>query len=368
MERELFIKQLGQLVEIPTIREKERLEESSKALDLIESWVDKSINKKRFKNGKAEILLLGNGDLIQPQIGYLVHLDVVDGDEKLFKMSEDDGKLYGRGVSDMKYSIPIGIELLNRLSGDKKSSTVTVAITTDEEVGGGEGGAYLADVIKFKPQVLIVPDGGDGFVFVNKSKGVAHIWVESKGKTTHASRPWLGKNALVPIVKLANILAQKYEENSKVKNWNTTMNVGVLQGGKSTNQVCDQAVLKLDFRFPETRSVKEIFDEVKDLSEKIDPEMDVKLAASGDPTFTDSENSEVARFLNIAEKIIGKKIKVEGEEGASDARYWAKYNIPIIMMKPEGGGLHSENEWIDIESSLLFYKILEKYIKEYSIS
>lgn len=363
MEREEFKIRLGRLVELQTLSG--NIPENSKALDLIESWADPSLKRMRVRNGNAEILLLGTENLLNPKYGYLVHADVVSAaDSKLFTMTEKDGKLFGRGVSDMKYSIPIGVSLLSSFSKLKKQPDFTLAITTDEEIGGGEGGNHLANEMKFKPDVLIVPDGGDGFVFVNKSKGVAHIWIESKGKPTHASTPWLGKNALTPLVSIANQLGNIYDQNSKSPNWQTTMNLGILQGGKSTNQVCDDAVLKLDFRFPESRSVVEIFDEVKTIARNTDSALNVKLAAQGDPTYTDIKHPEVARFLNIAKSILGRDIKVEGENGASDARYWAKYNIPIIITKPVGGGIHSENEWIDIESCLTYFKILYSYISD----
>jgi len=364
MKRNKYKEKLGKLVEIRTLSG--NLEENSRALDLIETWVDKSIHRKRVKNGNTEILLLGTGGLMNPQIGYLTHVDVVSaGDPRLFKIGEKEGKLFGRGVSDMKFSIPIGIELLNSLAKINKNVDMTVAITTDEEVGGGEGGKYLAEEMKFMPGILIVPDGGDGFVFVNKSKGVAHIWVESKGKSTHASTPWLGKNALTPLTRLANQLLDRYEENSSKPNWETTMNLGVFQGGKSTNQVCEEAVLKLDFRFPESRSVEDIFHEVENFAKKIDPGLKVKLAASGNPTFTDIKSPEVIRFIVIVKKILGKDMEIKGEEGASDARYWAKYNIPIIMTKPVGGGIHSDKEWVDINSCLTYFEILSRYISDY---
>ncbi|KKQ92373.1 MAG: Peptidase M20 [Candidatus Woesebacteria bacterium GW2011_GWA2_40_7] len=355
MERKYFKEKLTELVAIPTIREKEMLKESSEALDLIESWADSALSKRRIKNGKTEILLLGNGNLLNPDIGYLAHVDVVDADKEMFKMTETDGKFYGRGVSDMKFSIPIGIEILNKLAKDKGAPVMTLAITTDEEVGGGDGGNYLANEIKFIPEVLIVPDGGDDFVFVNKSKG----------KATHASTPWLGKNALTPLIKIASGLGAIYDQNSASPNWETTMNLGVLQGGKSTNQVCDEATLKLDFRFPETRSANEILEEVRKASEKIDPNLSIKLGAQGDPIYTDIKNLEVTRFLKIARDVLGRNIKIEGENGASDARYWAKYNIPIIM-KPNGGGIHSDKEWIDVESCLTYYEILSKYVNEFT--
>ena len=266
----------------------------------------------------------------------------------------------------MKYSIPIGVELLNSFAKTNKNVIFTMAITTDEEVGGGEGGNYLANEMQFKPDVLIVPDGGDGFVFVNKSKGVAHVWVESKGKQAHASTPWLGKNALTPLTRLANEMLDKYDENSKKPNWETTMNLGVFQGGISTNQVCGDAVLKLDFRFPESKTVNEIISEVQTSANNIDPSLKVKLAASGDPTFTDTNLPEVKKFLDIVKDILKSDVVIQGEEGASDSRYWAKYNIPIIMIKPDGGGIHSKDEWIDIESCLTYYNILSRYITEIS--
>lgn len=363
MERDKFVENLRKIVEIPTVSETGNIKENSEALDIIESWADKSLDKKRVKNGKAEILLLGNGNPMNPKVGYLVHVDVVNAEKEQFKMSEEDGKLYGRGVSDMKYSIPIGIELLNSLVKNKKID-MTVAITTDEEIGGGHGGNYLANELGFKPEILIVPDGGDGFVLVNKSKGVAHIQIESFGKPTHASRPWLGENAITPLIKVANELNNKYEINSKQQNWETTMNFGVFDGGKSTNQVCDYAYLKLDFRFPESRSVEEIYKEVESLSSKTNPNLKLKLLAQGDPTFTDTKNPEVIKFLKIASRTLGREIVIEGEEGASDSRHWAKYNIPIIMMKPDGGGIHSTKEWVDIKSCLTFYEILHQYISE----
>lgn len=366
MERKEFKNSLRELVEIPTVSEKNNLKESAMALDLVESWADSSVSRKRVKNGKAEILLLGNGNLINPDIGYLVHIDVVDGDPGLFKMKEKKGKFYGRGVSDMKYSIPIGIKILNTLANSNSTTSMTVAITTDEEVGGGKGGAHLARAMKFRPKVLIVPDGGDNFVFVNKSKGVAHIWVESKGVATHASTPWLGKNAIVPLVSLSNRLVETYEKNSVKQNWKTTMNIGVLQGGKSTNQVCGEAILKLDFRFPESRSARELSNEVKSLAVKIDKNLKVKVAASGDATSTDVKNPEISRFLKIAKEVLREDVVIRGEEGASDARYWARYNIPIIMIKPKGGGIHGKKEWIDADSCLTFYKILSRYINEFN--
>ncbi len=360
MVREKFIDQLGKLVEISTISSDSAA--NSMALDIVESWVNDKSHKLRVKNGNAEILLLGSGDLINPKVGYLVHMDVVEGQPSQFRLTHSGNKLLGRGVSDMKFSIPIGVELLNQTITGKSDNDFTLAITTDEEVGGGEGGKHLADVLQFRPGVLVVPDGGDGFVLVNKSKGVAHVWVESTGKPAHASTPWLGKNALTPLCRLAANLLNKYDQNSRQENWETTMNIGSFSGGKSVNQVCPEAVLRLDFRFPETRTVDEILAEIKQLAAGVDPTLKAKITASGDPTFTDVKSEPVRKLQQASQEILGHAIAVIGECGASDARYWARYHTPIIMTKPEGGGIHSDDEWINSDSCLTFYSLISRYL------
>ncbi len=360
MQKELFLKQLAELVKIPTLSSD--APQLSQALALIESWADDSCQKKLITNGKAQILLLGNGDLFHPDVGYLVHVDVVQAKPEQFNMTQEGNTLRGRGVSDMKFSIPIGVELLNQATREGHKETITVAITTDEEVGGEEGGKHLAKDLEFRPKVLIVPDGGDGLELINKTKGVAHVWVEAEGQPAHASQPWLGSNALTPLVRLAGSLLDRYDKNSSQKNWNTTLNIGQIVGGTSVNQVCPQAVLKLDFRFPETRSVEGILSEVEQLAAKIGPMLKVSLSASGDPTYTDVNSGVIRKLMQAAKKVIGKKLPVKGEYGASDARFWANYKIPIIVTKPEGGSIHSDDEWVDLESCLKFYELMWTYI------
>lgn len=360
MDRELFVKRLSSLVSKRTYSGD--IVANSDALDLVASWVDSKCKIQRMINGKSEILLLGSGNLLRPKLGYLVHMDVVVGNKEQFVLKEENGKLIGRGASDMKFSIPIGVEILNRVITEKMNNDFTLAITTDEEIGGCDGGKYLAEVIEFRPKVLFVPDGGDNFVLVNKSKGVVHVSVNSFGQPAHASEPWLGKNAIKPLVRLSSQLLDRYEVNDLTDNWSTTMNLGVINGGMSTNQVCDMAELKIDFRFPESRSVQEIYKEVCDLAKKVDKTLVVKITASGNPTFTDKESKTIKVFLRVFEKFLGYIPSINGDCGASDARYWANFKVPTIMIKPHGGGAHGNDEWISVDSCLKFFEIVWKFL------
>lgn len=360
MDKTKFVNQLKKLVSFETVTGDTKA--NSDALDYVLGLIDKRAVVKRVKNKNTEILITGNLKTNSPDIGFMIHMDVVSANKSQFKLVQKGDRLMGRGASDMKFSIPMGIELLNALIANKSKLSFSLVITTDEEVGGFDGGAYLAESLKFRPKCLIVPDGGDDLVFVEKAKGVCQMLIESNGSPAHASRPWMGKNALDPIGRLSVELLGIYGKNSLRENWNTTMNIGQIQGGVSTNQVCSEAVMKLDFRYPETDNIKNLFGVVAKLAKKIDPALKVSLMSTGLPTFTDRKSPVVQRFLNAMGKAYGTEIVVDKTYGASDARHFAKYNIPVLMMKPMGGEIHSDNEWVSLSSCLKFYEGLKIFV------
>lgn len=360
MNKQTFINQLKKLVAFETVTG--NIEANAKALDYVQTLLDPNILVKRVKNKSAEILVAGNTKTKAPDMAFMVHIDVVFANKSQFTLMQKGDKLIGRGTSDMKFSIPMGVSLLNELIAQKSKTSFALVITTDEEVGGFDGGAFLAENLKFRPKCLLVPDGGDNLVFVEKAKGVCQVLIESKGRPAHASRPWMGKNAIDPLTKLSNELLTIYAKNSLKETWKTTMNIGQIQGGISTNQVCAEASLKLDFRYPETDSIKNIVGVVTKLAKKIEPSLKISTMSTGLPTFTDRGEPLVKSFLTAMESVYKKKIVVDKTYGASDARHFAKYNIPVLMMKPVGGEIHSETEWVSLSSSMKFFDGLNRFI------
>lgn len=361
MKKDIFLSQLTKLVSFETVTG--NVAENSKALDYVEFLLNPKVFVKRIKNNKVEILTASNVKTQSPDIAYLVHMDVVSAKAEEFKLKVEGDKAFGRGTSDMKFSIPLGIELLNELILKKSKLAFTLTITTDEETGGENGCGYLAEKLKFRPKCLIVPDGGDNLTFVNKSKGVCWLDITSYGSPAHASRPWMGKNALEPLILLGKRLIEIYGKNSLKENWETTMNIGQIRGGISVNQVCPEAVMKLDFRFPEGNSVQKITEEVESLAKKFSSNIEVTLASSTLPTFTDIDLPVVKDFINSMEKTYAKKIIISPAFGASDSSHFAKYNIPVLILKPMGGEIHSANEWVGISSCLKFSDGLKIFLK-----
>jgi succinyl-diaminopimelate desuccinylase len=329
------------------------------ALDYVVSLISPTAHVQRIKNKDTEILLASTIKTDTPDFGYLVHIDVVAAPTELFQMTLSGDRILGRGVSDMKFSIPLGVALLSKQS----SISFCLAITTDEEVGGFDGAAYLAEELMWRPKSLIVPDGGDNMSFVDKAKGIANFTVTATGKSAHASRPWDGHNALPSLCKLVIALEEKYGPNLINENWDTTLNFGQLHGGISTNQVCDSAVLKLDYRYPETDSKERIENELSELTQMIDPTLKIEAGPAGLPTYTDITSPIVQKFLSSLQTTFEEKIVIKPTYGGSDARHFARFGTPVLMIKPHGGDIHCQTEYIEIESTMKFYQGLRNFLE-----
>jgi len=360
LDQRKFLEQLSKLVSFKTITEDEKT--NQEALDYVLTLIDPSAKIELINNQGTQILVASNTNSKSPDYSYLVHIDVVPGSEQQFTIRKADDLLYGRGVSDMKFSIPIGVALLNELIQAKSKLKFQLAITTDEETGGYNGAKYLIEQYKLNPKVVIVPDGGNEGLVVNKSKGVCQLIIKTKGKPAHASQPWNGQNAITPLVQLAVKLAEKYEASNAKECWKTTMNLGQISGGSAINQVCPEATLKIDFRFPQTDSAEKIIEEVKKIANEIGKEYSIEFGSMGLPTYTDGSLPVVQQFAKNLESEMGERVKIQGECGASDARFFSPLNTPILMSKPKGGQIHSDDEWLSLSSTLKFYQALRRQL------
>lgn len=360
MTAKQFTKQLEKLVSFVSISSD--LSENSKLFDYVQSLIDPRAKVTRIINDKTAILIASYQNNFRPDIAYLAHSDVVAGETEQFKMKAVGDSLIGRGVSDMKYSIPIGIALLNELIENQSELSFALVITSDEEVGGFDGINFLVESGRFDPTALIVPDGGDNFQFIQKSKGVCQLKISATGKAAHASMPWEGDNALEKIVKLSYQLLDKFGKNNTAEGWETTINIGQIVGGESTNQVCDKAMMKLDFRYPESQSKEEIFNFVSLKAKSIDPTIVVEYLSTGLPTTTNCNLPIVKKFIASFETELGKKIVIRAEYGASDARHFSVFKTPILMIKPTGGDIHGPNEWVSLDACMKFYQGLRIFL------
>jgi len=344
-------KYLEKLISFKSISE--RKEESEKAIKWIESQIPSHYKTEIKKYNGFPVLKVGSE---RPTISLQAHLDVVSGEKSLFRTKVKEGRIYGRGVYDMKFAIAAYIQLLKEKNYGEK---VGMLITSDEELGGFYGVKAVLEE-GYSPKVCFLPDGGDNWKFELKTKGGYHLKISSEGVSGHASRPWSGESAIHNLVHFLTELEEIFEKSVDENDFKSTFNIGKIKGGQSTNKIASYAEAMVDIRFTDEKERKRIISKIEKLKDKY------KKIKVKEEIYVDLFNTRVGNFHKLfseSAKRKGIKISETFAHGSSDARYFNKKNIPTIVIKPKGGGAHSSNEWVDLEDLKKYYSVLKDFIE-----
>lgn len=284
------------------------------------------------------------------------HADVVPATEDQFIVNVDGDKAWGRGVSDMKGNILPFLMAYKDAVDTGSRPPVSILITTDEEVGG-DSIPYLLDEGIVKEPIAFTPDCSDKGI-VCQHKGICWSELVVTGKGGHGAYPWDTEN---PVWLLAEALQniQKAFPPGKDSDWQMTVSPTVLSGSNARNQVPEQARCGLDIRYPPEQyaSPEEAIGAVQEV---LPEHCVINPVRTSEPLNTDTEHPMVQLYKDIAEEVVGKAIPFRKEHGGTDARCFFQRGIPGFLYGPEGGGIHSEQEWVSISSLQQHYEIYEK--------
>jgi succinyl-diaminopimelate desuccinylase len=292
-----------------------------------------------------------------PRVLLMAHLDVVPAAAGQFEPRQEGDRLYARGISDMKFAAPLYLRLLQELPPALKPH-VLAAFTFDEEIGGSIGTRFLLDDYDLRAGACFLPDGGDNFQIEADEKGVLQFRVKTAGKAAHGSRPWLGENALDKFLEIHQDLKRAYPFVSQAGSWGPTFNLGKITGGAAANQVPDACEALLDIRFTETTTLKDVLARVTAV---VGRRGEVSPIVQGDLFHLDP-GSKAYRWLQEAARAhLGRELPIYRSEGASDARYFTKHGIDVVITKPTCAGHHSTSEWMDLPSLDPYLKMLRTF-------
>lgn len=357
-QQEKLTEYLSALVSMPT--ETADLEENEKALQ----WVEDQLSplELHFKHQTFEghpTLVITTKETMTPDIFLVAHIDVVPS--KKYQPRIVENKMYGRGAYDMKMAIACYILLLHEMKDRLSEMNIGLMLTSDEEIGGMNGVKRLL-AAGYSSKVAVLPDGGFDWNFEEAAKGVLQVKISALGESAHSSRPWLGKNAIETLmVALKDINAYFEKEKPRYGTYFPTANIGMIQGGKAVNQVPASAEAMIDIRYPPEMKGAEIYSALSKMIKK-DPALSIKITAEGSPYHADLKQPPFLKFKKIAKQKYGIEIGKTHSYGASDARFFGEKNIPVLVIAPKGGEIHSEGEWVDLEDLTRFYNILKEWV------
>lgn len=346
---------LKKLVEFDTISETGL--DTKTCLDWLEQFFsDHFLYTHRVEHGGIESLVATTKPTKTPTILLQAHLDVVPAPAELLKLRTQDDRYTGRGTFDMKFAIAIYMQLVEKLGKKLPEHDFGIMITTDEELGGFNG---VEALLKngFGANVCVIPDGGDNWCIEKSAKGFYLVEATATGKTAHGSRPWEGENAIEKILQFIETVRAIFNDEGPDGD---TLTISTIAGGEAMNQVPQTASVQLDIRTQNNTSHRNVADTISKAAELHGVETVMKL--SSPPITADLTNTYVKNFIDITESLTKQKITPCTSLGASDARFFEQKNIPTIVMRPRGGGAHSDDEWINRTDIDTYYKVIESFI------
>ncbi|HSX28995.1 MAG TPA: M20/M25/M40 family metallo-hydrolase [Candidatus Saccharimonadales bacterium] len=348
---------LSDLVSLPTVTG--QYDANHDALDYIERFVaERGMHVVRHEWNGVESLIATTKVTKTPTVMLAAHIDVLPAPEASFQLTEKDGKLYGRGVLDMKFAIATYLKLVDSLADNLQDYDFGIMITTDEEAGGYDGVVRLIEA-GYIPKVCVLPDGGDNWQVQIHAKGALGFTLSATGKASHGSRPWLGENAVLRLMDAIRDIYALFPEHMGPRT--NTVSIGKIQGGNAINQVADSAELLLDVRVLTEAEHARLLAEIEAICER----HDVQAALTWDIPVTefDLKDPYIKPFADIIQEVTGTVVKGSRTTGTNDIRFFKPHNTPCISFYPPGDGHHGPIEWIDKQALYDTAEIVEQYIR-----
>lgn len=173
-----------------------------------------------------------------------------------FKMTERDGRLYGRGACDMKGFIAATIAMAPTFADAVRERPLHFAFTYDEEVGCIGAGHLAQSFIEMgiKPSIAIIGEPTNMRI-IEGHKGCYEYATRFQGLEGHGSAPDLGVNAVEYAVRYVAYLLDLKEQlrsmapaDSPFEPPWTTVNIGALNGGNARNVIAPKALVDWEIR------------------------------------------------------------------------------------------------------------------------
>ncbi len=185
-------------------------------------------------HARANLYAGRNGEI--PDIVFSTHLDTVP---PFIASTEDADYIYGRGACDAKGIIAAQIGAGERLR-DAGMKVGLLFVAGEER---DSAGAKIANLSPKGSRFLINGEPTDNRLAL-ASKGALRVVIRASGKMAHSAYPELGENAINKIIAaLDRVLQIELPHTEDIGP--STLNIGVIDGGRAPNVVPDHAEAQL---------------------------------------------------------------------------------------------------------------------------
>ncbi|MDX1358749.1 MAG: M20/M25/M40 family metallo-hydrolase [Clostridia bacterium] len=303
------------------------------------------------------------GDENLESVMFLAHMDSV------YKCTgkvpiERDGYIYSEGETVLGSDDLSGVAAMLNLAENLKEykeprGDVWLVFTIAEEIG--LVGARNLDTSTVTADYAYVLDSGDDIGKATISSPSHNTFTaEISGKAAHAGmEPEKGVSAIVAASKaIADMPMGRIDEE-------TTANIGIIEGGRALNIVCDKVTVKGEIRSRDLGKLNEVTDEIidkfKSHAEAMGAGVEIKMEREYNSFTVGSEEAMLVKFKKACESL-GIPYRDEHSGGGSDTNIIYHKGIKALTISTGMEKVHSVNERIGIYNLETLEKLMLELI------
>ncbi len=295
------------------------------------------LSAKFFGSGHDKhLLIIGHLDTVWP-VGTLERIP--------FRITSE-GHAHGPGIFDMKSGVVIALEAIRALRHLKISTRrpVRLLLTCDEEIGSRSSRALIEEAAVNAAAALVLEPPIPGGIVKTARKGVGVFSVRAIGRAAHAGLdPARGVNA---IVELAHQILRLAALNDFARG--TTVSVGVVRGGTTSNVVPAEATARVDVRYWDDVEGARIEEAIRSIEPVLaESRLVIEGGLNRPPMARTEGNAELFGKARALAAELGFGLEEGSVGGGSDGNFTSALGVPTLDgLGVDGAGAHADHEHI----------------------
>jgi len=301
------------------------------------------------------------------------HLDIV-GIEGMthqpFEAAESDGRIFGRGASDMKGGVAAMCAAAARLKGALKGDLIVAAVVDEEWQSLGTS-FLLASGVRADAAIVTEPTR---MTIMPAHKGFAWIEITIRGRAAHGSRWDIGVDAIryagLLLAELDRVDADELPRRTHPLLGRASLHASAIEGGIGLSTYPDRCVVRIERRTIPGEGSADVVREVNEACARVrdrrpEFEADVTLLFAQPPSDV-APDAPIVAALSETLRSRGMPTTLTGMSAWTDAALLNQGGIPAICFGPGDMGLaHAAEEYIEVREIEVVTEVLAAFARNW---
>lgn len=307
------------------------------------------------------------------ELALVGHTDTVPYDANwtdALRLTEREGRLYGRGACDTKGFIAAALTAAESFNLQALRRPLALVFTADEEVGC-LGAKRLADARVLSARYSIVGEP-TSLQPMRAGKGYCLAEVILRGREGHSAYPSLGASAVFRAARLVSRIERISEDlqAQQISSFDppyTTLNVGIINGGTAKNIIAGECRFTLEWRPVPGQTARHVLDLLEraiqeERAADDDYECEVKVIRLDDGMET-AADSPLVRMLEEATGKVSGTIAF-----GTEAPQMAELGAQAVVLGPGNIRVaHRTDEFVPVDELRACVRVLSQAIEHFCL-